>query len=61
MPQYVHTGDGGRQVAEWRQSFLGSARLEETDIACPGSGAFSSHGETRHAGACHDHFFKTRG
>ena len=21
MPQYVHTGDGGRRVVEWRQSF----------------------------------------
>jgi hypothetical protein len=41
MPQYVHTGDGGRQVVERRQSFLRSAPFEETDIVCPGLGAFS--------------------
>jgi hypothetical protein len=46
MPQYVHTGDGGRRVVEWRQSFPPLVPLEETDIACPGSGAFSIHGSS---------------
>jgi hypothetical protein len=46
MPQYVHTGDGGRRVVELRQSFPRLVALEETDIACPGSGAFSIHGSS---------------
>src|SRR3954465_4241815 len=43
MPRYVHIGDGGRRVVEWRQSFPLLVPLEETDTACPGSGAFSIH------------------
>src|SRR3982751_4316280 len=46
MPQYVHIGDGGRRVVEWRQSFPRLVPLEETDTACPGSGAFSIHGSS---------------
>jgi hypothetical protein len=41
MPEYVHSGDANRRVVEWRQSFPPLVPLEEPDIACPGSGAFS--------------------
>src|SRR5947209_3932767 len=46
MPRYVHIGDGGRRVVEWRQSFPLLVPLDETDTACPGSGAFSIHGSS---------------
>ena len=36
MLQYVRTGDGARQVVEWRQSFVHAAPFnKETHIVCP--------------------------
>src|SRR5438270_1583106 len=46
MLQYVHSGDEGRRVVEWRQSFRPLVPLEETGIACKGSGAFSIGGSS---------------
>ena len=46
MRQYVHTDGGGHPAGEWRQCFQHPTPFEETDIACPGSGAFSIHGSS---------------